>query len=262
MRVATWNLKAVAPRAPLPVRKQWLLERVRPAIAVLTEADKRAAAEWSDINVTGHAAGLSKTQHFSTLIVAPGCSIEPLTAVGKRRRMRQLDEWWPGTFVAVDAFRDGDYWATVAGIYGIIRADGGAHLEGGWESIPRLMDDVEAIIDSGRDRLIVAGDLNILPVDLPNDFRDLGLTNLTDHTAADRAPLAGCTGCNLGAARCGHFWTHKNGKKDGNGVPQQIDHIFASKKMVRDFVSIDGGIGSYPDSLDVSDHAPLVADFR
>lgn len=261
MRVATWNMKAIAPRAPLAQRKQWLTTVVNPDIAVLTEADKRAAVEWTDLKVTGHQGGLSKTQHFSTLVVAPGCDIVRLTSAGKKRKVRELDSWWPGTFVAVDAFKDGDYWATIAGIYGVIRDTKGESVLGGWDSLPRLLDDIEAIIESGRDRLIVAGDLNVLPIDIPRDFRDLGLVNLTDLTASQRPPLAGCTGCDERGDNCGHFWTHKNGKKDGNGVAQQIDHIFASKKLARDLVSIDGGIGVYPDALDHSDHAPLLAVF-
>ncbi len=261
MRIATWNMKAIAPRAALPLRKQWLLDRVNPDIAVLTEADKRARAEWTDLQVTGHGGGLSKTQHFSTLIVAPGCETAPLTSVGKGRKTRELDAWWPGTFVAVDAFKRGEYWATIAGIYGVIRDSKGGHALGGWDSIPRLLDDIEAILDSGRDRVIVAGDLNVLPIDVPRDFLDLGLLNLTDITAGQRSPLPGCTGCNARRGECGHFWTHKNGKKDGNGVAQQIDHIFASKKMAKDLVSIDGGTGTFPDALDHSDHAPLVAVF-
>ena len=73
--------------------------------------------------------------------------------------------------------------------------------------------------------------------------------------------MSGCTGCYDDGRRCGHFWTHKNGPKDRNGVPQQIDHIFASGKMVKEFVAIDGGVGNFPDALDVSDHAPRFADF-
>jgi exonuclease III len=56
------------------------------------------------------------------------------------------------------------------------------------------------------------------------------------------------------------MWTHRNGNSPGAAV-QHLDFIFASRQMVRELRQVTGGVRDFPDSWDVSDHAPVVAAF-
>jgi exonuclease III len=57
------------------------------------------------------------------------------------------------------------------------------------------------------------------------------------------------------------MWTHKNGNSP-NAARQQIDFLFAAPDLAEDLVSIGGGIEDFPDSWEVSDHAPIVVEFQ
>jgi exonuclease III len=261
MRIATWNMKAVAPRQKLDIRREWLSQRVQPDITVLTEADLRAAREWNDWTIFGRREGLSDRQKYTTLIASADADLVQLESVKVGRRTYELDKWWPGTLVAADIRRDGNYWATLIGVYGVTQRHDGTRLGGGFESIPSLLDDIERICDSGRDRVILAGDFNLLPFHLPIvELFEMGLMNVTDGTAEERFPLEGCSGC-YDDDICGHFWTHKNGKAEGNGKVQQLDWIYTTEALVDEFIEVRGGLVDFPEAWDYSDHAPIYADF-
>ena len=115
---------------------------------------------------------------------------------------------------------------------------------------------------------MIAGDFNLWPVDVQRYFRNLDFVDLIEHTAYDRAPLPQCANCDFLVANgkkhvnpCGHLWTHRNGNSP-NAKRQQIDYIYSSPELVNELVGVTGGIADFPDAWDVSDHAPVVADFQ
>jgi len=81
-----------------------------------------------------------------------------------------------------------------------------------------------------------------------------------DMTAATRRPLIDCTGCGLGR-ECGHIWTHRNAGGP-NARPQQLDTVLVPPRLAREVVGVTGGPDAYPDVWTMSDHAPVVVDFR
>ncbi len=44
--------------------------------------------------------------------------------------------------------------------------------------------------------------------------------------------------------------------------PDEINSIFAAERLVEDLLEVNGGAPPYPEAVDLSDHAPVVADFR
>jgi exonuclease III len=265
LTVATWNLKqAVAPKAPLDDLWSWLATETDPMVAVLTEAKvpKTGVPEGWDA-AWWRADGIGPRSRWGTVVASRGAKLVPIPTISVDGRTHDLDQSWPGVVTVADAIVDGDRWATVVGLYAITRREpGGESCGHGRLSFPRLLDDLEPLLASERgERLVLAGDLNMWPSGVPaKRLRKLGLTDLIEHTRDRREPLEGCSGCTDPAA-CGHLWTHKNGNKPG-AKRQQLDYIFASEALVDDLVEVRGGIQSFPTSWDVSDHAPVVAEFR
>ena len=262
-------MKAIAPRAPLDTRWDWLRERVAPNIAVLTEAQVPTPGPPNGWSACWRLGGLGPKRRWGTVIAGHGCDLVEVTEVQRTmRRPTPLASTWPGSVVACDVFTGARRWGTVIGIYGItMTAPDGERCGHGRHSVPRLLDDLAPLVEdrSRRDRLVVAGDLNIGANEALIDdlFTDRGLVDLIDETADHRAPLDGCAYCDTPerSERCGHLWTHKNGTSP-RAARQQIDFIFATESLVFDLIEVSGGAQSYPDAFDLSDHAPVVADFR
>jgi len=258
MKVATWNIKQIAPRKPLVDRVKWLDNKVDADIAVLTEADLKVATDFADRAVAGRPEGLGNKQKFSTFVVSTRLQLAPIHTVGRMRK-HQLDTWYPGTLVAVDVLERGQRWGTLVGVYGVTRDPDGTSHGHGLYSTEALLDDITRIVKY-RDRVVVAGDLNIHPRDAGPLMAEAGLVDLIEETSATRSPLKGCVNCTKGKA-CGHLWTHKNGRADGNGRPQQIDYIFSTPDLLGELSSVYGGTGHFRSALTYSDHAPVVAEF-
>jgi exonuclease III len=260
MRIATWNIKQIAPRKPLPERRQWMVDNFAPDVAILTEADLAVGRTWTDWNVVGQTTAIGKGQNFATYVVSPKYKLEEITEVKTKRKNYTLDTWYPGILKVADLFDGSERWGTIIGMYGVTRDLNKKNCGHGYYSTTTLAKDIEAIVASGRDRIVVAGDLNMLPNDFSDIFADLGLIDVIDATSSWREPLPNCTGCDLGD-ECGHLWTHKNGPIDKNGIPQQLDYIFISDDLADDLADVVGGIQSFPDAWEYSDHAPVIADF-
>lgn len=262
MRVATWNMKqAVAPKKPLPKLWSWMESTVRPNVIALTEARVPKGGlppGWSALWQPG---GIGPRRTWGTVLAARGVELRKVTSVKVGRRQHELTPRWPATTVVADVMSRGERWATVIGLYGLtVRLDD-TSCGHGRHSTPQLLRDLGALFESDRaDRIVLAGDLNLWPCDKPRALGELGLFDLIDETSKTRQPLERCSGCTRGD-RCGHLWTHRNGNSPGAAV-QQIDYIFASRSLRRELVGVTGGVGDFPDAWDVSDHAPVVADFR
>lgn len=262
MRIATWNMKqAVAPKKPLPQLWQWLGERVDPTVAVLTEAKVPADGipdGWSAEFVMG---GIGPKRKWGTIIAARGADLHRITSIRKGLRRLELSLRWPAATLVTDVLVDGERWGTLVGLYGLTVGRNGESCGHGGFSVPTILEELEPLLESDRaDRLVIAGDFNLWPSDASPCVESWGLVDLIDRTAGQRPPLQGCCGCTLGD-ECGHLWTHKNGNSP-NAARQQIDFIFASVGLVDELQTVYGGVQHFHDAWEVSDHAPVVAEFR
>jgi exonuclease III len=267
MRVATWNMKqAVAPRKPLDELWAWAERSIAPDVVVLTEAKVPAGGPppgWDAVWIDG---GIGPGRRWGTVIAGRGVELKPVdqVTVGRfRRRAVSVTSRQPAAALATDVLVNGKRWATVVGLYGLTTdLDGNSCGHGGFMT-PALLHDLSPLFSSDRrDRIIVAGDFNLHPRNMRSLFSQLGLMDLTSMTRSERQPLEGCTGCDSPSPEeCGHLWTHKNGSSE-NATRQQIDFILATVELARELDQLTGGISDYPDAWEVSDHAPVVADFR
>jgi len=194
------------------------------------------------------------------VLAARNADLDLISSVGSGRHRFDLDSLWPGYLKIADVYIDGSYWATVVALHSPLLLPDGTKVGHGYDSTKLLLRRLEPLFADGGRRLIVAGDFNIHPNSLPRSFRRYGLVELSAHTASERAALDKCTGCD-DRSRCGHIWTHKNGKSP-NAVRQQIDFILVHRSMVRSLVGYEGGPDRFPDIWTLSDHAPLVATFE
>ena len=260
MRIATWNMKQVAPRKPLEERWRWIEDEIAPDVIALTEAkvpDGGPPPGWTTIWVPG---GMGKSRRWGTVLAARDVDLVEVTEIQKRRSVVPLVTTWPGAVKVADVLVGGERWATVVGLYGVTRTLDDTNCGHGRYSVPHLLGELKALFKSSRrDRIIVAGDFNLSPSDMPSIVNGFGLADLVELTAGDRPALEGCRGCNLGT-RCGHFWTHRNGNSP-NAAVQHIDFILATDELCSELTRMTGGIGDFPNAWSVSDHAPVVADF-
>ena len=161
----------------------------------------------------------------------------------------------------------------------------GGNPKNGSYSLPKLLSQLEPLFNSSRgERLIVAGDFNLLPGNVKGRAGEYDLVDLIEMTVESREPLKNCEDCKRfagkkkAAERCGHLFTHRNGAmpKDeaaalrSKAMVQQIDYIWASKKLSKEVTRVYGGLQSFPQPSDkpyipeiwkLSDHAPVIAEF-
>jgi len=254
MRVATWNMKqAVAPKKPLPELWAWMEREIDPDVVVLTEAKvpkDGLPSEWSAI---WEPDGIGPRRRWGTVLAGKGVELELI----------RIDAPWNAVVTAADVSVGRRHWATVIGMYGITVDRNGNSCGHGRYSVPSLIESIKPLL-RGRNgkRVIVAGDMNLWPRDVSHLFDRVGLIDLIEWTRNERQPLDRCANCaDIRDPECGHLWTHKNGSSP-NAAVQQIDFIFATEAIAGELDTIFGGIDDFPDSWNVSDHAPVVADFK
>jgi endonuclease/exonuclease/phosphatase family metal-dependent hydrolase len=246
-RIATWNTKqGVAPRQKEPELWRWIQETIEPDLIVLTEAKPPKAGfpkDWRGIWVPG---GVGNRRPFGTVIA--GKNVEIKNTEFRRRKTKSLENRPnPAATFCVDVHRKAEVLCRVLGHYGLMldSMDG----RGALRLLYRELDDV--VKEHGDKKLIVAGDFNLWP-DYLVGFKDMGLTSVTDLRNSYpklRSPESGS-----------RIWTHKNGPKASDGMRQELDFIFVSKDIKRNFISTRGGVGDFPDAWDMSDHAPVTVD--
>jgi len=261
LRLATWNTKqGVAPRKKTPQLWEWLHSRVDPDVAVLTEAKIPKGFSPTGWQTVYRPGGIGPRRQWGTIHASRGPQLVEVSSVQVGGRAVALEFEWPAAVVVTDVIRDRQRWATLVGIYGITLNRHGESCGHGRYSVPLLLKQLAPLFESDRaDRIIVAGDFNMWPCDVPREFNTLGLVDLIADTAHTRPALANCSGCDLGHG-CGHLWTHRNGTSP-NAAVQQIDYIFATAELRSEVSRVFGGVGDFPEAWDVSDHAPVVAEF-
>jgi endonuclease/exonuclease/phosphatase (EEP) superfamily protein YafD len=267
MRVATWNMKqAVAPKKPLDELWMWLENSVAPDVAILTEA--KVPKDGFPVGWQGvwEPDGIGPRRRWGTVVAGRGVDVTPVgsVTVGRlRKRTVELTSRHPAAAIVADVSINGEWWATVVGLYGLTMDRRGKSCGHGRYMTPALLRDLSPLFESDRrDRIIVAGDFNLWPRDMPRIVDSLGLFDLIEVTADTRPPLDRCSGCTARRPdECGHLWTHRNGNSP-NAAQQQIDFILATNDLAHELDTLTGGIRDYPDAWAVSDHAPVVAEFR
>jgi exonuclease III len=263
MRIATWNLKqAVAPKKPLAELWTWAEQRIDPSVIVFTEAKVPKTGVPAGWNAVWDPDGVEHVRNtWGTVVAGRGVELERVTSVRSGIRRRHLDYTWRGAVEVVDVYEVGAPWGTVIGLYAVTRDRHGNKNGNGSFSVPRLLQDLEPLIrDRRRTRLVLAGDFNLWPINVKGMAEAYGLTDLVAATASTRPALKGCSGCTLGR-ECGHMWTHRNGNGP-NAAVQNIDYIYGNEIALSEVLEVTGGIRDFPDAWDMSDHAPVVAEFR
>ncbi len=256
LRVATWNLKqAVAPRARPEVLWHHTAEVVGADLVVFTEARVPRAGVPDGWTARWHQGGIGPRRTWGTVLAGRG--VELRAPRGPSRADRRRLARWAGSLELAEVVVGGRTWGLVVGVYGLTRDLRGRSVGHGGFSVPAMLGAAARTIAS-YDRVVVAGDLNLLPADKPPILDELGLVDVVEHTADRRPRLEGCHRCSLGGS-CGHLWTHRNGTRPG-AKAQNIDYVFVSACLVGNIDSVRGGIGDFPDAWDLSDHAPVVVD--
>jgi len=289
MRIATWNLKqAVAPRKKVSELMGWADSNIGADVYAFTEAkvpedlDLRWKYQWDPQGVYP-----DKRNKWGTVLASNRLTLNPVVSVGNKFRSKDLQFKWPAAVQVADVIKDGEVWCTLVGLYAVTRGRTNDDNRGnGSYSLPKLLSQLEPLFNSPRgDRIIVAGDFNLWPGNVKGLADKHDLIDLVEMTADTREPLVNCHDCKYFAGtrkaveRCGHLFTHRNGAmpkteeaaKRSKAMVQQIDFIWASKKMSKEVVRVYGGLQSFPQPSDVpyipeiwklSDHAPVIAEFR
>ncbi len=247
-RIATWNTKqGVGPRQKDPELWRWIQETIAPDLIVLTEAKPPKAGfpkDWSGVWVPG---GVGNRRPFGTVIA--GKNVELKNTEFRRRSTKSLENRPnPAATFCVDVLRKGEMLIRVMGHYGLMLDD-----KNGLDALDCLNKEVDDVLrEHGDKRFVVAGDFNLWPNYVVGDFKEIGMTSVTDLRMSFptlRDPQFGT-----------RIWTHKNGAKDSDGKRQELDFIFISKDLKKKFVATKGGVGDFPDAWDMSDHAPVAID--
>ena len=244
IRLATWNTKqGVAPRQKAPVLWEWITRVADPDVLVLTEA--RVTKEgipdgWRAIYTQG---GIGGRRNYGTIIAGRGVE---LRRVSYRRTKRDSQYPNSATTFSVEVASQGQPQLIVIGAYGLLSDEGN-----GYQELERIVQEyLDLTAEYGRERIVVAGDFNLWPRDVVPVMSELGLVDVTGQRDDFPELLAP-----RGESR---IWTHKNGAKDTDGARQELDFIFVSPDLRRDLSQIKGGVHDFPDSWDMSDHAPVV----
>lgn len=244
VRVATWNLNTWITRARKNIALddvwEWADDNLRADLVIFTEAPIAPPAssgrEWSFAVRPGGFPGRSK---WGTIVAGDRVHVNRRTHVGDH----ELDRTFPGSLTVADTSIDGRPFATVVGLYLPYRKDASKTIISHPESdLHRMADDLR-ILQTDRDRsLVVAGDLNYEMRRIPSALRKLGRRG---HRLVD--PFA-----SRKQTTFRQDWR--------NGKDFRMDYLFLSRDLARQVVSCRGGIADFPDSLQWSDHAPLVVD--
>ena len=224
-----------------------LSSSIDPDLIVLTEAKAPKAGMpegWSGVWVPG---GVGNRRPFGTVIA--GKQVELRKTEFRRRRTKSAENQPnPAATFCVDVIREGELLFRVLGHYGLMLGDKNgldAH-----EVLHREIDDI--LHEHGDTKFIVAGDFNLWPDYVVGDFKSIGMTSVTDLRKSFptlRDPQYGS-----------RIWTHKNGAKASDGMRQELDFIFVSKDLKKQFINTKGGIDDFPDAWEMSDHAPVTVD--
>ncbi|MFM8380672.1 MAG: hypothetical protein ACKOA6_01580, partial [Actinomycetota bacterium] len=187
MRIATWNLKqAIKPQAKPDVLWEWADTRIQADVNIFTEAKVSLAHCDSGWDAVWDPKGLYPQQRniWGTVIASSKCDLVPMTSVGGRFRRTTMTFKWPGAVQVADVIAHGERWATVVGIYGVLKDLDGDKAGNAMASLKHFLRQLEPLLESKRgQRIVIAGDFNIWPFMTNQLLRHYDLTDLVEYTA-------------------------------------------------------------------------------
>ena len=267
--------QAVAPKKPLGELWDWAENKIQPDVISLTEAKipkNGPPPSWSALWDPAGIYPNKKNGNWGTILASRSPRLEPVSEITTKWRKKRLKIKWPATLQVADIYLENKHWGTIVGLYAAIRSQNGTEFGNGGENLKLALEQLEPLFDSIHgNRVVLAGDFNCWPAWISNLIKDYELVDLIEETASERQPLPRCVNCadtegisnneNFLSSTCGHLWTHKNGTSD-NAKVQQIDFILSTQDLLNDLNRVYGGVRDFPDAWDVSDHSPVVAEFK
>jgi exonuclease III len=244
MRIATWNLNTWINRKngiDNSTLWNWADDNLAADLVIFTEAatpppPSVRAQGW---NVVHRPGGFPNRSSWGTLIAGRNLRVEHLTHVGKKKY--ELDTKFPGSLTAADVWVDDEYFACVVGMYLPYRKNANKDFIGHPAAdLVDLKKDFKNLLDHCDGRIIVAGDLNDIHYrQIPKPLNRLGLVD----------PFK-----NYDHATFRKDWDHE-------GI-FLMDYIYLASELADRITVFSGGIDDFPDSLNVSDHAPLLLELK
>ena len=260
MRIVTWNLNTPFTKAESRIEQwKWIDNRLAADIAVLTEAEIPNSGLPDGWNAIYKQGGIGDTRRWGTIIASrEGIVLRDITNGAEGKDGFALTHSRPGTVVVADILKKNKIAATLVGVYATTTDANGKKVGNGFSSLTEILEDLQPLFNSKRSkRLILAGDLNLLPSNVPDELY-IRFCDAVLETEKTRWEAGYCCDC-ASDQMCGHMWTHWN-----RSVPnriQNLDYVFLSKKLFIRLGSVTGGRRDFPDAELLSDHAPVVADF-
>jgi exonuclease III len=244
MRIATWNLNTWINRKngiDNSTLWNWADDNLAADLVIFTEAatPPPPAVRAQGWNVVHRPGGFPNRSSWGTLIAGRNLRVEHLTHVGKKKY--ELDTKFPGSLTAADVWVDDEYFACVVGMYLPYRKDANKDFIGHPTSdLAELKDDFKNLLGHCDGRLIVAGDLNDIHYrQIPKPLNKLGLVD----------PFKNYD----------HVTFRQDWDQEGIFL---MDYIYVASELADCITSFSGGIDDFPDSLNVSDHAPLLIEMN
>jgi hypothetical protein len=257
LRVVVWNVAGK--------ERAWTaLDRLQPDICLLNEAVVPAGRHgaWSASGTIGRD---GKRRPWTAAVITKKPS-RPITDARPQWRQSRREVPFecsrPGSWAAASV-RSPLGQISAVSLYGLLDEFSDA-------SVHRSLSEVSPIIDDPRyaNIVVLGGDLNTGAQwpQAEQRFNDrdrnvldrIAAFGLIDCIRAKRSAgrLIGCP-CADGD-RCAHVRTRRDGRRPD--VPYQTDYLFASPKLVADLISCE--VIATDEWFAISDHAPIVADFR
>jgi exonuclease III len=220
----------------------WADDNLAADLVIFTEAatpPPQAIVRAQGWNVVHRPGGFPNRSSWGTLIAGRNLRVEHLTHVGKKKY--ELDTKFPGSLTAADVWVDDEYFACVVGMYLPYRKNANKDFIGHPTSdLAELKDDFKNLLDHCDGRLIVAGDLNDIHYrQIPKPLNKLGLVD----------PFKNYD----------HVTFRQDWDQEGIFL---MDYIYLASELADRITAFSGGIDDFPDSMNVSDHAPLLLELK
>jgi exonuclease III len=244
MRIATWNLNTWINRKngiDNSTLWNWADDNLAADLVIFTEAatPPPPAVRAQGWNVVHRPGGFPNRSSWGTLIAGRNMRVEHLTHVGKKKY--ELDTKFPGSLTAADVWVNDEYFACVVGMYLPYRKDANKDFIGHPTSdLAELKDDFKNLLDHCDGQLIVAGDLNDIHYrQIPKPLNKLGLVD----------PFKNYD----------HVTFRQDWDQEGIFL---MDYIYVASELADRITAFSGGIDDFPDSMKISDHAPLLIEMN
>ena len=247
-------MRAAFPKLKGPTKTEemwkWAHTNLAADIYVFTEAkipETGIPSGWNAVWVEG---GIGGRRPWGTIVASPTLELQRSEFASNPDNDPEHEYPVPATTECVDVVINGEVWGTVVGAYGFL-SDGKSGDEALFGIACQIMDALLA----HELPLIVAGDFNLHPRDVLELF---DVIHMKDVIAIDGSRKERADG--IGGTR---VWTHKNtDDPNKNASIQELDFIFATEDLWDELIDVRAGIEDFPDAWTVSDHAPVVAEFR